>query len=266
MKKTIRITGLILLIVYLSSCNSRIQYFNALYDDTSATDTVSAKKMTYDKNSGILYMISNNDEFFVVNLQVADKMMQKKILLFGMTVWFDEFGKKKKYRGIKYPVGNMKGKMSLKKEIGGDFAHNRHKLNSELHEVGIIGPGGEKEMEITDTRYKTDIEADITFDSYGMMYYRLKIPYNKLDIKYEDLLYLNPDIGFVTGHAEMKKSAGAGMKPGGMSGGMRGGGGAGMQGGRRSGMQRPDYSEKKSLMTETSFWVKNIKFANTLDE
>ncbi len=271
-KKRLQIAGLVLSIVFISSCSSRTQYLNAVYNqDLTKNEFSSAKNMTYDNNSGILYRISNDDKFLVINLQVGNQITQKKILLFGMTVWFDESGKKKKYKGVKYPIGNTRKRMSAKrmKESQGNFNHNKQQFISDLYEVGIIGQNGTKDMVITDIRYKTGTEAKISFDSYGMMYYRLKIPYKKLNIKYEELKYLNPSIGFVTGHVEMKQGAGGGMKPGGMrGGGMSGGGrpGGGMGQGGRGGAGGRSNPEMQAMMSETSFWVKNLKFANTVNE
>ncbi len=269
-KKILQFAVFVLSIVFIGSCSSRTQYLNAVYNhDSTKNELSSAKNMSYDKNSGILYLISNDDNFFVVDLQVGNEITQKKILLFGMTVWFDESGKKRKYKGVKFPIGNTRKRMSAKrmKESQGNFKQNKQQFLSELNEIGIIGQNGTKDMVITDTRYKTETEAKISFDSYGMMYYRLKIPYEKLNIKYEDLKYINPSIGFVTGHAEMKQGSGGGMKSGGMrGGGMSGGGrhGGGMgPGGGAGGRNNP---EMQAMMSETSFWVKNIKFANTTNE
>jgi len=266
--KTIKIIKQSVLIasvaILFASCSSKTQYLNALYtQDAVNTENQSiAKDMLYDKNSGILYKISNDEEFLVADLQISSEVTQKKILLFGLTIWVDETGKRKKYAGVKYPMGSTGFKKSSPekmKETRGNFSQKKIQLANESNEIAIIGQKGSGDIEIVDKRYKNGVKADISFDSFGMMHYYLKIPLKKLNMTYEDLTLLNPSIGFETGHAEISQSPGqgGGMKPGG------GGGGGGKHGGMRPGGGTPGSNpEMKAMMQASSFWVKNIKFAS----
>ncbi|NJO91569.1 MAG: hypothetical protein HC831_23355 [Chloroflexia bacterium] len=46
---------------------------------------------------------------FISNIKASDQAIQKKILLFGLTTWFDPMAKNKKQKGIKYPLTPDKG-------------------------------------------------------------------------------------------------------------------------------------------------------------
>lgn len=217
--------------------------------------------MLYDKNSGILYKISNNDKFLVADLQVNSEVTQKKILLFGLTMWVDETGKRKKNIGVKYPLGSTgfyKLSMQKMREVKGNFSQKKVMLAEASYEIAIIGKN-KKDIEIFDKRYKNGVKANISFDAFGMMYYQLKVPFDKINMTYESLTLLNPSIGFETGHAEMKRGSrqGGGMKSGG-----GGGGGQGRrQGGMNSGSAAGINPEMQAMMQASSFWLKNIKFA-----
>ena len=247
--------------IFFASCSNKTQYINALYNqDAVITESQSAAKdMLYDNNSGILYKISNNEEFLVVDLQISSEVTQKKVLLFGLTTWIDETGKKKKNAGVKYPMGSTgfnKSSMEKMKETRGNFSQKKVQLANESNEIAIIGQKGTGDIEIVDKRYKDNVKADISFDSFGMMHYYLKVPFKKLNLTHKDLTLLNPSIGFETGHAEMSQSPG-------QSGGIRPGGGQG--GGRQSGMKggggAPGSNpEMQAMMQASSFWIKNVKF------
>ena len=264
-KQTVLIASMALV---FTSCSNKTQYVNALYkQDVVKTESQStAKDMLYDNNSGILYKISNDEEFLVVDLQISSEVTQKKVLLFGLTTWLDETGKKKKNAGVKYPMGSTgfkKSSMEKMKETRGNFSQKKVQLANESNEIAIIGQKGTGDIEIVDKRYKEGVKADISFDSFGMMHYYLKVPFKKLNMTYEDLALLNPSIGFETGHAEMSQSPGqgGGMKPGGGGG---GGGGGKPGGGMRPGGGSPGSNpEMQAMMQASSFWVKNVKFAGS---
>ena len=252
-------------VFFLSSCSSKTQYLNSWYlPDTVKKDKSSAKGMFYDNKSAFLYKISNDNQFLVADLQINNEAVQKKILLFGLTMWIDTTGKTKKNIGIKYPLGSSgvkKSQVEKMKELRGNFKQRKKIIADNSYEIAILGQKGKDDTEIVDKRYKIGIKANITFDSFGIMYYQLKIPYDRINLSFNRLMQGNPGIGFETGHAEMNQrpGQGGGMKPG-------GGGGGGKHGGMKPGGGTPGLNpDMQAMMQATSFWIKNIKFAN-IDE
>jgi len=263
--KILKSTSVVILIgILFTSCSPKAEYISAFYkqDVTNFESKLSAKGMLYDKNSGILYKISNNDKFLVADLQINSEVTQKKVLLFGLSMWIDETGKRKKNVGIKYPLGSKgfsKSSMQKMKEIRGNFTQKKVMLAEASHEIAIIGKNKE-DIEVFDKRYKDGVKANISFDAFGMMHYQLKVPYEKIKMTYESLTLLNPSIGFETGKAEMQQSGqGGGMRPGG------GGGQRRKQAGMNSGGTLGSNPEMQAMMKASSFWLKNIKFASVED-
>lgn len=246
----------------LSSCSPKTQYINTWYkqDTVKIEESSPVEGMFYDNKSGLLYKISNDNEFLTADLQINNEAVQKKILLFGLTMWIDTTGKMKKNIGVKFPVrssGLNKSSGEKMKEFQGNFKQRKKMIADNSYEIAIIGQKGTDDVVIVDKRYKKGIKANITFDSYGMMHYQLKIPYNRINLLFNGLIQGNPSMGFETGHAEMNQSSGraGGMKPG---------------GGKHGGMKPDDGTPRtnpdmQALMQATTFWIKNIKFAN-IDE
>ncbi len=92
------------------------------------------------------------------------------------------------------------------------------------------------------------------------MYCKLRIPYKRLNISYNQLTANNPSIGFVTGHLDAQQMQGrnGGVRPGGGGGRPSGGGRPGGGGGRPGGSQNSDM---QAMQKATSFWLKGIKIA-----
>ncbi len=247
--------------ILFTSCSPKAEYINTFYkQDAIKTDVKpSAKGMLYDKSSGILYKISNDDKFLVADLQINSEVTQKKILLFGLSMWVDETGKRKKNIGVKYPLGSTgfnKSSMQKMREVKGNFSQKKVMLAESSNEIAIIGKN-KKDIEVFDKRYKDGVKANISFDAFGMMHYQLKVPYEKINMNYESLTLLNPSIGFETGKAEMQQGAGQG-------GGMKHGGGGGQgrkQGGLNSSGGPGSNPEMQAMMQTSSFWLRNVKFA-----
>ena len=61
-------------------------------------------QMYYDSESGLMYGISNNQDKMIVKLKIVDQVIQRKIMVTGLTFWIDTLGKKKKQLGLTFPV------------------------------------------------------------------------------------------------------------------------------------------------------------------
>ena len=92
------------------------------------------------------------------------------------------------------------------------------------------------------------------------MYCKLRIPYKRLNISYNQITANNPSIGFVTGHINTQQMQGrSGGRPGG--GRRPGGGGKPGGGGGRPGGNSNSNPDMQAMQKATSFWLKGIKIA-----
>ena len=242
----------------------------------------------YDADSKVFYMICNDSENFYVKLKVPEKAEQRKILMFGLTVWVDPKAKSKDNIGVEFPIAmemdreKMKqmrpnGKQSQGMEQGkrpdeNEMLIKRIEECQELNLIGFEGTGETRQVSVMDP---TGVHGEMFFDSNGFLDYTLAIPITSIEnvnpLKDGNLF----SIGFESGALEMSGmggSGGGGPGGGGMrggggppggGGGMRPGGGGGSRGGGSSDIDREKrMAEMQAMMMPIKFWVKKIELAN----
>jgi hypothetical protein len=64
----------------------------------------------YRQKDNVFYMVSNNQDFLFLDMIIPFSLEQRKILLFGLTVYVDHAGKSKKDLAIVYPFRGVGGK------------------------------------------------------------------------------------------------------------------------------------------------------------
>jgi len=58
-------------------------------------------KLSYDKGQSIYYSVANDNSNLYLVLMTNDQVVQRKIMGLGLTLWFDNEGKKNKTKGIR---------------------------------------------------------------------------------------------------------------------------------------------------------------------
>ena len=219
---------------------------------------------TYFEDEGAVFGLSNDDNNLFIQIRFKDMKWVRTIKMSGLSLWFDNKGKKNKDIGIKFHGAPSCLDMSKLRE--GESGEDKSDANRER--MGKMMPKMEDRLVFIDT--KGLIETTIPFDgsrgpavhtdtSMGFYLYEFSIPLGESNINAYGM-NAQPgqkiSIGAEWGDmGDMKnKMNEMGGPPGGMGGGMGGGRGGGMGGGRGmggppSGMQTPEKQE---------IWIKTI--------
>lgn len=248
----------------------------------------------YDAKNKLFYIVANDEENIYVKLKVPEKAEQRKILMFGLTVWIDTKAKKKETIGVEFPLSGAQDQEAMRGEMGGQMTGQGdrkkpdgnamlQKRIDEAYELLLIGFEGTGETRIVPNHEEGSVNGKMFFDSNGFLDYTLTIPINSITA-------VNPlkdgnlfSIGIVSGALETSGlggpgsggPGGGGPGGGGPPGGGGGGGGGGMRPGGGSsgggGMPGGDtekekrFSEMQDMITPIKLWVKKIELANVGD-
>jgi hypothetical protein len=145
---------IVLSIVLFSGCSTTIEIASRWsIDHHSAGSTLETGEwaLTAIKDEPILVGFSNDDTCLYVHIIAHNREAARKIVLSGMTLWFDPEGGNTEHIGIHYPMG-MRGvrdsfapedwESSEHKDGDGGFEDRRNELlKTSLAQVEILGPG-----------------------------------------------------------------------------------------------------------------------------
>lgn len=223
-------------------------------------------EMNYHKPSKLYYSISNDRENLYVALNVKDAMVQRKIMMFGMTLWMDTTGGKGQLKGLRYPVpaekrrevpGETESNEDLPKRAIQARPDDNRKVIVKAHTDRKVLLGfNDKEKETVSIAEDMGIDVRIQAGKMTGLTYEAKIPFDKL-YSSKGLPDKKLSLGIITGHLELSDGLPR-MRP---SGGMNPGGGMYPGGGRRGGGTpggRFDHMEE--LQKSTELWLKGIRF------
>lgn len=216
-------------------------------------------KMEYDQKSHLFYGITHDRENIYLALQVKHPAIQRKIMAFGMTVWCDTTGKRKKTRGIRHPVP-VKERMPrpeaedldlpLRARQAQPIDTRRYLRTTDKEHMLLLHFDGKDRQRIA-VEQAQKIQARVRTDESAGVLYELKVPFQELygsALRNEKKLTL----GIVTGYLDLPE----GSRPGGITGGaMKPQGG----GERNNSRQTPDNF--KELRKSTELWLKEVSFA-----
>lgn len=217
----------------------------------------------YLQKDNVFYLVSNNQEYLFLDLIVPFSLEQRKILLFGLTVYVDHAGKSKKDLTIMYPFRRMGGKYRPEKVTVVDSAL-LEQMMARRDAASMQSPGGRPLMNFEILKYDmaagarimllegysdtadivaisssdpAEVHGWMAFDSSGALNYSLAIPFAKVPIR-ENLKKSGFNLGLQTGYFNPEQSAARTGGQQGRSGGMGGrpGGGPRGGGGRAGGM------------------------------
>lgn len=228
-----------------------------------------------DKESKIIYSVQHDSRFLYINLSTADQTSQRQILMQGISVWTDQYGKKREYVGFTYPLadrpqgrgpggpGQRPGMgngdmmppagMGDQKRATEDMIRQFESQISYIELIGFLEDGSKERLNYR--LEKGPVKVDISMDDSGNLLYQAKVPLQNIftDESAKDRML---SVGIESKAPEGRNGNGppAGGPPGGgggggmpQGGGMPGGGG---QGGPPGG--GPDMESSPSI----DFWFK----------
>ncbi len=229
----------------------------------------------YNSESKLRYSIEHDSANIYLYLSTSDFSSQVKILNFGLTVYIDETGKKKKEKYFTFPLARTYNKNEIfnNGSSANNFSINQNEKSQQLFQIfqlnnhqlmlgGFDGPKSTKVLNYPVKNSPVQVNADMNFS--GILNYTAVIS------KAEFFGNSNPynivfSLGIISGAAanqmnSQSQHSGGGMKQGsgrGKQGGMggRGGGGksgGGMQGYGTSSQNGGNYME---MSNQIEFWV-----------
>lgn len=231
----------LLSIVLLASCTTPKQMVTSLPFNEKTSDTYNY----YDKDSKISYQLFNDDENLYLNLKTFDRMSIVKILKSGLTIHFDETGKKKETVAIEYPLHNKNFDFKQLHPQNGNNESSNFDVNQLIQSVPnsafFINNKNRQSfnLELNSTDVSVKLEAIKTELEDGLTY-KLKIPLREITEKPMTSIE-NFSIGIITGEIKSPQAQSSGRpsgggRPAGVGGGRPSGGGVGRpsSGGRPS--------------------------------
>ncbi len=217
--------------------------------------------LTFDQKTGFYYAFSNDNRDLYVRLKMTNKMVQRKALATGLTLWIDPAGKGKSTLGIEYPKGRIH-------ENRGNYQRSQNRSQGQTQRKSFSSQNNSEWIQKFNRRYlsgveegelkgfdkaglkesflgKNGIEVMLQLDAKGELIYEAKIPLNMIFVHPDEYLKSSPNafsLAFETGYIEIDMSR---MGRGGMGGGGRmGGGGQQPSGNRMAAMQFMTSSSK----------------------
>ncbi|CAN5189594.1 hypothetical protein BH09BAC3_BH09BAC3_01850 [soil metagenome] len=218
-----------------------------------------------DDDKKFSYTICSDNNNLYIRMRTNDEMVRQKIAWFGLTVWLDPNGKKKRKLGLHFPSGveskerldKLRATEDSRKDMNANqrdqFKKDINKsMISDLEVLELIGLA-DKPLTSTRSGITNGIKVAIAAQEDGSYVYESVIPFKSFrlsKVSLDEML-----IGFETGkyvpppvkNSNPSSGMGSGMGMGG------GGMGSGMQGGGyRGGVSSP-------YMASTNIWV-SVKF------
>lgn len=134
--------------------------------------------MYYFEDDNMSVGFVNDDEFLYICMVAEANMLRSRILMQGLTIWFDPGGKKKKTLGIQFPLGREIGQGS-RPAVNPQERPSREE-RPELREMDfgdlvLIGPGKDNRIKMKREDLKR-VQVTLNLSS-GMLVYELKIPF-----------------------------------------------------------------------------------------
>lgn len=153
-----------------------------------------------DPEGKFLYNICNDETALFVRIKVSDITTQRKIALFGLTLWLDPSGKKKGKLGMKYPVGTPD--LSVNPDNLNTMNRNPKRGDIEkglLTDIEVLELIGLAKENIISSRLglMNGIKVLIAPTEDGSYMYEAKLPFKAFRINKADVSILG--IGFETG-------------------------------------------------------------------
>jgi hypothetical protein len=215
-------------------------------------------KLSYDKGQSIYYSVANDNSNLYLVLMTNDQVVQRKIMGLGLTLWFDNEGKKNKTKGIRYPLKPDRNSFSSQ-----NAQSMQEPKRPNLNTMELVGFEG-KEVQRVSMAERSPVDVKINHSPGQSFVYEVEIPLEKIfESGIDSTSKLS--VGIETGYLELDNMSGNAQSgiPRAGSGGMRGIRPASRMG-MRSGMNRGTLIEK--MKTPTKLWLKGIQLKEKADQ
>ena len=214
--------------------------------------------------------VMNDDAYLYLTMSSTDRSTMMQIMRFGLTVWFDPRGGKKKVLGIKYPMGGLEGGMGAAagrlrgRNERPDWEAQLQSVRESQLWVEVLGPDKD-DLARVGVKNEGGIQVEIGASSYGQLVYELRIPFvptpgnpYALNTSPGETIGIGIETGAIDRDALRSPRGGGGRRGGMPGGGLPGGGlpGAGRRaGGMRGGGMRGG-SPGRQMPQPLKYWTR----------
>lgn len=132
------------------------------------------------KKSKLYCLISNDNDFLILNMMVPDNEVSGMILEKGLTVWINMDGKQTRKLGVRFPIGSENSKVAINSDGGKN--NSGGELISRANTIELIGFISEQERHFA-AQNNDNFRAYVKFSPTGDFYYRLVMPVGKLPLR-----------------------------------------------------------------------------------
>lgn len=139
-------------------------------------NTEIAEKMEFHENSGILYKFESDKDNLYLLFATSDPALQRKIAWFGLTVWIDRSGDRKKDQGFRFPVADAY-RTPLLATLQGGLPHNINSMLSNAGDIELIGIYGSSSRTVK--RRDSQVKAE-AFMKDDFLVYKAVVPFGVL--------------------------------------------------------------------------------------
>lgn len=161
-----------------------------------------------DDEKNFSYNVCADDQNLYVRMKTGEFFTKRKLAAFGLTLWFDPSGKKKKKYGLKFPSGGNEAEERLKQLAAGGDPGNSVGERSDYQKAAdkimitnleILELIGITDDPITATRsgITNGIKVAIDLDANGNYVYEAVIPFKSYRLSKASIEELS--VGFETG-------------------------------------------------------------------
>ncbi len=228
-------------------------------------------KWLEDDDKKFFYNVCTDESNIYIRLRIKEELIRRKMALFGLTVWLDPNGKKKKRLGLHFPTGTEAKEIMEAVRHSGDHSNmtasqradfQKQMEKSLIENLEILELIGLSDDPLTSTRsgITNGIKVAIAQDDEGAYVYEAIIPFKSYRLSKSSISALG--VGFETGKYTLpstKPKAGSSTADPTTPGQSGFGGGFGATNmGRGQGYQGSASGSQMSYAT--SFWVSiNLK-------
>lgn len=209
----------------------------------------------YDVDTQLLYNVSIDENSIYFQLGITSASQQQSVIKNGLGFWINLDGKKKKVRGIRYPVRERQAKRSRKSSSQKEKFSIQSELEKNNATLEFTGFFGAEEMVADLGQLKVDLRLAMGFDEKSKsLIYELKVPYDLIyqvtSPSKDDEIIAGFEITTTTVRVQGQRAAQGRSGGGRVGGGGRGGGGG-------SGGSRPQSSANSVESTSSQvLWLK----------
>ena len=257
---SMRITIIFLLlssVIFFSSCSKLPVYNSQEYVANKEEGFINPLSANFDKKNNISYGVANDTIHFYVQAIFRERESFMKIMRGGLTVYFDQEGKKKK----KYQLKIEKSQVQLTEYEMMTRQGNRNLNNPQQNMPATIDimfnkvtwdKDGDKLIFYRNLQHEP-IAVNLGPNKHNELILKIKIPLTELSLSEDTNLF---SVGIESGSISMGNMSGQKLNAGMSGGGSRGGGSrsgrggrgrGGMSGGKSGGGSRPGSSPQSGM-------------------